>query len=52
MLEEEFLLLYYINGMTPERLHSLSPYERAWYLERLDEQKTKEAEEIKKATGG
>lgn len=51
-MEEEFLLLYYIKGLTPERVHGLSPFERDWYLERLATQLKREAEQIKQATGG
>ncbi len=52
MFEEEFLLLYYINGMTPDRVHSFSPFERDWYLTRLYEQLKNEEKKIKNATGG
>lgn len=51
-MDEEFLLLYYVKGMTPDRIHSLSPWERIWYLESLDNQLKREADAIKKAFGG
>lgn len=45
--EDEFYLLYYIKGMTPDRIHKMKYIERKWWAERLTKQLKDEERAIK-----
>lgn len=42
LLETEFLLLYYVKGMTPERIWRMDHDDRMWWLKRLLKEKRAE----------
>lgn len=43
-------MLYHINGLTSDRINTMNPKEREWWLDRLSDQLEKETNAIKKGS--
>ena len=41
--EVEFLLLYYVKGMTPDRVSQMDQEDRLWWMKRLTKEKKRES---------
>ena len=52
VLEQQFQLAYYANGLGYEATEHMPVYERNFFYRRLSEVKMKEYEELTKAKGG
>ena len=47
-MEDEFLLLYHINGMNGDKVETMNYTDRQWWLNRLAQQFQKEKEAVNK----